>query len=123
MALDKNYIDIKSDSIIAPAVKYYESHESVDDKIKSSYYLARVQYNSVEYNQAIVTLTKTIPMFDNSLEVRYLAWVHNMLAVFYNESRLFEESFEHLSKAYDSAIECNDYKLANLILRRKGVYY
>ena len=46
-----------------------------------------------------------------------------MLAVFYNESRLFEESFEHLSKAYDSAIECNDYKLANLILRRKGVYY
>ena len=73
MALDKNYIDIKAYSIIAPAVKYYESHESVDDKIKSSYYLARVQYNSVEYNQAIVTLTKTIPMFDNSLEVRYLA--------------------------------------------------
>lgn len=123
MALDKNYIDIKADSIIAPAVKYYENHGYVDDKIKSLYYLARVQYNSGEYNLAIVTLMKTMPLFDNSSEVRYLALVHNMLAVLYNESGLFEESFEHLSKAYDSAIECNDYKLADLILRRKGVYY
>ena len=123
MALDKNYIDIKADSIIAPAVKYYECHGSIDDKIKSLYYYARVQYNSGEYNPAIVTLMKTIPLFDNSSEVRYLALVHNMLAVLYNESGLFEESFEHLSIAYDSAIKCNDYKLADLILRRKGVYY
>ena len=84
IALDKNYIDIKADSIIAPAVEYYECHGSVDDKIKSLYYYARVQYNSGEYNPAIVTLMKAIPLFENSTERRYCALVHNLLAIIYN---------------------------------------
>lgn len=123
MVLDKNYIDIKADSIIAPAVKYYECHGSVDDKIKSLYYYARVQYNSGEYNPAIVTLMKAIPLFENSTERRYCALVHNLLAIIYNESWMFPESLEHINEAYDYAIACGDHKLADIILRRKGVYY
>ena len=38
MALDKNYIDIASDSIIAPAVRYYSRHGSTDDKLLTLYY-------------------------------------------------------------------------------------
>jgi len=34
-ALDKNYIDLQSDSIIAPAVRYYENHGTPDERLKT----------------------------------------------------------------------------------------
>ena len=38
MALDKCYIDVTSDSIIAPAARYYRRHGSADEKMKALYY-------------------------------------------------------------------------------------
>ena len=38
-ALDKNYIDLQSDSIIAPAMRYYWNHGSAEEKMKTLYYL------------------------------------------------------------------------------------
>ena len=35
IALDKNYVDVKDDSIIAPAVRYYARHGSADEKLNS----------------------------------------------------------------------------------------
>ena len=37
MALDKNYIDLKTDSILAPAVSWYSRHGSPDEKLKTRY--------------------------------------------------------------------------------------
>ena len=42
MALDKNYIDLQSDSIIAPAIKYYERHGSHEERFLCYYYRARI---------------------------------------------------------------------------------
>ena len=33
MALDKNYIDVTNDSIIAPAAYYYTNHGTADDRL------------------------------------------------------------------------------------------
>ena len=41
-ALDKNYIDLTTDSIIRPAVKYYMHHGSAADKLKTLYYLGGI---------------------------------------------------------------------------------
>ena len=38
MALDKNYIDVTNDSIIAPAVYYYKYHGTAEEKLLTSYY-------------------------------------------------------------------------------------
>lgn len=38
MALDKNYIDVATDSIIAPAVRYYRTHGTPDEKLLAYYY-------------------------------------------------------------------------------------
>ena len=123
IALDKNYIDLQSDSIIAPAIKYYERHGSIDDKIRSLYYYARIQYNAGEYNPAIITLMKTLSLFEDSSEVRLFALIHNLLAIIYNDSWMFHESLEHINKGYSYAIACDDLRLADIILRRKGIYY
>ena len=52
IALDKNYIDVTNDSIIAPAVKYYRNHGTPDEKLKTNYYWGRIAMNSGEYEDA-----------------------------------------------------------------------
>ena len=53
MALDKNYIDIKSDSLIAPALSYYSHHGDGDhsDKTTVMQSVNTVIYNSMDPNQ------------------------------------------------------------------------
>lgn len=53
MALDKNYVDLTTDSIITPAVKYYRHHGSADDRLKTYYYWGRIAMNAVDYEEAI----------------------------------------------------------------------
>ncbi len=45
-ALDKNYIDLTTDSIILPAVRYYRHHGNAEDKLKTLYYLGRIRKNA-----------------------------------------------------------------------------
>ena len=53
MALDKNWIDLASDSIIAPAVGYYNNHGSAEEKLLTYYYRGRISMNAGDYEEAI----------------------------------------------------------------------
>lgn len=57
MALDENCIDVSSDSIIAPSVKYYENHGHADKRLKAYYYWGRIAMNAGEYEDAISRFT------------------------------------------------------------------
>ena len=57
-ALDKNYIDLQSDSIIAPAVRYYENHGTPDERLKMYYYSGRIKQNSGDYEGAMESFVK-----------------------------------------------------------------
>ncbi len=52
-ALDKNYIDLQSDSIIRPAVEYYSRRGRVADRAWAYYYLARIHTNAGNLEAAI----------------------------------------------------------------------
>ena len=58
MALDKNYIDIKEDSIIAPAVEYYECHGSKEERFLCNYYHARIYENAGDNENALLYAAK-----------------------------------------------------------------
>lgn len=58
MAMDKNYIDITSDSIIAPAVEYYRKHGSNDYKMKALYYRGVVERNAGNNESAMEYFVK-----------------------------------------------------------------
>lgn len=45
VALDKNYIDLTSDSLIRPAVAYYEERGNDREKARSYFYLGRIYSN------------------------------------------------------------------------------
>ena len=57
-ALDKNYIDLQSDSIIAPAVMYYENHGTPDERLKMYYYSGRIKQNSGDNEGAMEMFVK-----------------------------------------------------------------
>ena len=58
MAMDKNYIDITSDSIIAPAVEYYRKYGSNDHKMKALYYRGVVERNAGNNESALEYFVK-----------------------------------------------------------------
>ena len=51
-ALDKNYIDVTSDSLIQVAVEYYKDKDDARSKFFSYYYLGRIYTNANELTQA-----------------------------------------------------------------------
>ncbi len=53
-ALDKNYIDVTSDSLIRPAVDYYEDSSDKFRLMKSLYYLAGVDYYRKGYSESLI---------------------------------------------------------------------
>lgn len=53
MALDKNYIDICSDSIIRPALDYYSNRGAYDDRMKAYYYRGVVGRNKGNSEEAM----------------------------------------------------------------------
>lgn len=58
MALDKNYIDVTNDSILAPAATYYSNNGTADEKLKTNYYLGRIAMNVGDYENAMTHLVK-----------------------------------------------------------------
>ena len=56
IALDKNYIDVTSDSLIRFSTRYYDYKGSPEQRMRAYYYLGRVQENNREYLPAILSL-------------------------------------------------------------------
>ena len=57
-ALDKNYIDVTSDTLIRKAVDYYSKHGDVRHRMLAWYYEGVVLKNAKEYSAAIIAFEK-----------------------------------------------------------------
>ena len=101
MALDKCYIDLQTDSILAPAVSYYASHGSPDEKLRTQYYLGRLQYNAGEYQEAIVTYTEALALTDRATDYKYIGFVNQAIADTYGVTNLEQEALPFLNTAYN----------------------
>lgn len=123
MALDKNYIDLTSDSVIAPAVKYYERHGSIEDKLRMKYYLGRIRYNAGNYSNAIVLFEEAaelVAKIDNSLMAGLI--YRNMMschAMIYN----YPESIRYGKLAYDAFICAGENRYVDYMLLSLGNMY
>ncbi|MCR5840880.1 MAG: hypothetical protein K6G86_02250 [Bacteroidales bacterium] len=99
IALDKNYIDLKTDSILAPAVFWYSRHGSPDEKLKTRYYLGRLQYNAKNYQEAIVTYTEALEMTAKAKDLKYVGFVNQAIADTYCITNVEQEAIPYLLDA------------------------
>lgn len=86
MALDKNYIDISSDSIIAPAVRYYRRHGDINLRFSCNYYEARIRENSGDIKNALLCISKAEKMDTSKVDDGLLCMLYAMKGSIYDQA-------------------------------------
>ena len=123
MALDKNYIDIASDSLIHPAVDYYENHGSNREKMLTCYYLANVQYNAKETAKCLISLTDAEKYAKSIEDHFYLGMIYRMMAEAYNSLYCYTEEIKYHQLSYEYFSKANSHRHANFALLDIGLAY
>ena len=83
MALDKNYIDLASDSVIAPAVSWYSRHGSADDRLKMCYYRARISDNAQDADSALEWYAKGERLADKCTDFSAVGRLYRGISTIY----------------------------------------
>ncbi len=118
MALDKNYIDLTTDSIIAPAVKYYSKHGSADDRLLMHYYMGRIYANDGNMDKAAIEYSKGEKLVEEVSNTIVVGRLYGCMADVYNKTRNSTEELEYAQKAIDVFEKMENYKHYNIT---KGV--
>ena len=105
MALDKNYIDLQSDSVIAPAVRYYERYGSADEKLKMYYYSGRIKQNCGDNEAAMEKFVEAERYISSQIDKSVVARLYKAKMVAYRDV------FDHQS-ALEQAQTAAKYYLA-----------
>lgn len=101
MALDKNYIDVASDSLIRPAVEYYENHGSDREKMLTYYYLANTQVIANETAKCLISLTDAERYAKKIGNHFYLGMIYRMMAHAYNTIYCSNEELKYRQLSYE----------------------
>lgn len=102
VALDKNYIDLQSDSIIRKAVDYYSLNKISDERMKSWYYAGRICVNDGNFTKAIVCMERAEKDAEELKDYYYLGLINREKASIYNRWINLPAAIECQKKAYQS---------------------
>lgn len=116
MALDKTWQTPTDESFIRPALEYYRRHGTADDRIKSLYYLGRIQFEGKFYSKAIVSFTRAYSLLDKSSDYRYCGLVNQAIADTYMMTYNDAEVLPYLESAYEWFVKYGDRSLSDLTL-------
>lgn len=98
MALDKNYIDICSDSLISPAVQYFSHTRDYYYKFLSYYYKGRIHENSEEYALAIQSYIDASTVPDKYIPLEYLVRLHTRKGTVYYHQFALDKALEEVEE-------------------------
>ena len=94
MALDKNYIDLQSDSVIAPAVRYYERYGSADEKLLTHYYRGVIYLNDGDRESAMESYIKAERYVDECRDYGVIARLYTAKMNLYQYAYDFASALE-----------------------------
>ena len=121
MALDKNYIDVTSDSLIRYSTEYYDRKGTPHQRMRAYYYLGRTQENAQQYDKAILSYLDAAQYADNVDDKYLLALLYSQMGKMYGNHYNYEKGYEYTEKAYNYFKEL-DSKYQVLMLYRMGRY-
>ena len=108
MALDKNYIDIASDSLITPAVKYYSSRGDNYHRFLTKYYHGRVLENAHDYKAALDLYVEAERHLDNSVPDKYKSQLYMCKGRVYYHQFALDKMLEESHKSEVIAIKLDN---------------
>ena len=107
-ALDKNWIELTSDSVISPAVKYYSRHGSPDYRLKTQYYLGCIFRNAGDREEAMEHFVEAERYVDRATDWQAVGRLYSAKRTIYFDIYDFEKSYrdallsaEYYSKSGD----------------------
>ena len=121
MVLDKNYIDVASDSLIRYSAQYYDRNGTPTERMRAYYYLGRTQENAKQYDKAILSYLDAAQYADNVDDKYLLALLYSQMGEMYGNHFNYEKGYEYTEKAYNYFKEL-DSKYQVLMLYRMGRY-
>ena len=110
MALDKNYIDLKNDSIIAPAVEYYSRHGDADIRFRTHYYHARIFENAGDYDNALLAVSKAEALDTAKVDADVLCMLYAMKGSIYDIAWRPHDAIESYELARRYALEAHKFR-------------
>lgn len=93
-ALDKNYIDLTSDSLINLAVDYYKDRDDVRAKFLSYYYLGRIYTNANNLTQATLAYMEAEQLVDELGDDYAAGLLYNQMGNIYRDYYDFPKALE-----------------------------
>ena len=93
-ALDKNYIDLTSDSLINIAVDYYKDRDDVRAKFFSYYYLGRIYTNANNLTQATLAYMEAEQLVDELGDDYAAGLLYNQMGTIYRDYYDFPKALE-----------------------------
>lgn len=99
MALDKNYIDVKDDSLARVAYDYFQHHGSKDYRMKSTYYLGVVKENAEELIDAAILFKEAEGLAEELKDYHFLGLSRQHLSGVFASNYDHNEALEYALKA------------------------
>lgn len=123
MTLDKNYIDTTNVEVVMPAVDYYRKHGTADERMKSFYYLGRIQENAGDLNAAAISFSLGENELNNVIDTQMKGLLYMAFADIYNKTKNVEKEEEYVKKGIAAFEEAGDIKHSNLSVGRLAIVY
>ena len=98
-ALDKNYIDVTSDTLISSAVEYYSRHNYPRYRMWAYYYQGIIQKNCRSFSDAIVSLERAEAIASALGDDLYLGLINRNKANVFNATNNTQEALNSMHKA------------------------
>ena len=102
-AYDKNYIDLKSDSIIRTAVNYFANSNGEDRRYEmlSLYYLSRIYYNSNNLSKCVIANLRAEEIAKEIEDNFYLGMIYGTITDVYNDTHNAPEELKYAELSYN----------------------
>ena len=107
-ALDKNYIDLQSDSIIAPALRYYLRKGKNDEKLEALYYRGIVERNKGNDEDAMHWYARASEYAERAKDKLMAGRLYTTMMITYNRAYDIESSIIMADKAKDCYFDACD---------------
>lgn len=99
IALDKNYIDVTSDSLTSIALAYYKKHGTPDDKLKAYYYNGVICRNNNDTEKEMSNYIQAEKHVGGSKDYVYVGRLYNAKMMVYKEIFNVEKALEPAEQA------------------------
>ena len=108
IALDKNWIDTTDINVVMPAVRYYSSYGTDEQRAKAYYYLGRIQQNAGHLPEASISLLRANKFAESLDNLDFQSMIYITISTIYNQSHLYEDALKYTELSYQLDIERED---------------